>query len=228
MSQIQTLYLANHSHTDIGFTDHQDVIFRQHNEFVDSALDLIEATADYPDEARYRWTCEATGTLERWFKQASDAQRDRFRYWHERGHMDVTGMQYPHFTQNLTPEEAARTLYPIRALREEYGLRIDAGVQSDITGNPWRFADLLPAAGISFMTMAINMHRALAPEPRPGAFWWEGPSGGCLLVWNGFFYVWGARCPDRRLAVRRPIPAGSAPADRRERLVPVRLPLRGN
>ena len=63
---IETMYLANHSHTDIAFTDHQDVIFRQHEEFIDGALDLIEATADYPDEARYRWTCESSGVLERW------------------------------------------------------------------------------------------------------------------------------------------------------------------
>ena len=35
--------------------------FRQHAEFIDQALDLIEATDDYPDEAHYRWTCEITG-----------------------------------------------------------------------------------------------------------------------------------------------------------------------
>ena len=191
MSRIQTLLLANHSHTDIAFTDHQGVIFRQHDEFVDAALDLIEQTADYPDEARYRWTCEASGTLEHWFDRASEQQRDRFRDWHRRGHIDVTGLQYPHFTQAITNEQAARMLYTVRTLREEHGLTVEAGVQSDITGNPWRFADLLPAAGISFLTMAINMNRALAPEPRPRGFWWEGPAGGRLLVWNGLFYLWG-------------------------------------
>ena len=45
---IETLYVANHTHTDIGFTDHQDVCFRQHAEFVDQALDLIEATGGLP------------------------------------------------------------------------------------------------------------------------------------------------------------------------------------
>ena len=202
---IETLYLANHSHTDIAFTDHQDVIFRQHEEFIDGALDLIEATADYPDEARYRWTCESSGVLERWLSHASPGQIERFRHWHQQGCMDVTAMQYPHFTQALTNEQAARQLYTVRALREDYGLTVEAGVQSDITGNPWRFADILPAAGISFLTMAINMHRALAPEPRPGGFWWEGPAGGRLLVWNGLFYVWGrslARIGDWRFVDR--------------------------
>ena len=48
MTQIRTLYIVNHSHTDIGFTDYQDVCFRQHAEFVGQALDLIEATAALP------------------------------------------------------------------------------------------------------------------------------------------------------------------------------------
>ena len=66
MQPIKTLYLVNHTHTDIGFTDFQDNCFRQHAEFIEQALDLIEATADYPEEARYRWVCETTGPLERY------------------------------------------------------------------------------------------------------------------------------------------------------------------
>src|SRR5262245_30427638 len=54
MARIETLYVVNHSHTDIGFTDYQGVCFRQHREFVDGALDLVEATADYPEGSRYR------------------------------------------------------------------------------------------------------------------------------------------------------------------------------
>ena len=39
MPAIETLYVVNHSHTDIGFTDHQDVCLRQHREYVDDALE---------------------------------------------------------------------------------------------------------------------------------------------------------------------------------------------
>ncbi len=51
-------------------------------EFIDQALDLIEATQDYPEEARYRWICEVTGMTERWFNQAAPAQIERFKTWH--------------------------------------------------------------------------------------------------------------------------------------------------
>ena len=45
--KINTIYIANHSHTDLGFTDHQDVVMRQHVEFIDKAIELCEYTKDY-------------------------------------------------------------------------------------------------------------------------------------------------------------------------------------
>jgi alpha-mannosidase len=190
MSEIQTLYVVNHSHTDIGFTDFQDVCFRQHREFAEQALDLIEETADYPEGSRYRWTCEVTGTLLRYLRGASPEQLERFRHWHREGAIDVAAMQY-----NLTPllnvEQLCRSLYPLRELREEYGLEARAAMQCDVNGVSWLFADLLPAVGVEFLTMAVNEVRGRAPRPLPGAFWWEGPAGGRLLAWNGFHYLFG-------------------------------------
>ena len=48
MVPIKTLYVVNHSHTDIGFTDYQDLCYRQHSEFIDQAIDLFEATQITP------------------------------------------------------------------------------------------------------------------------------------------------------------------------------------
>ena len=189
MKRIETIYLINKSHTDIGFTDYQDICFRQHAEFIDQALDLIEETQDYPTEARFRWVCEATGPLMRYLDAASDATLERFRRWHDEGAMEVTAMMYPHFTQAFTIEQMTRSLYPVRDLRDKYGLTVETADQSDVTGVAWAFADLLPAIGVDFLTMSINEHRAMAPQPRPGAFWWEGPSGGRVLVWNGYHYL---------------------------------------
>ena len=73
MPAIETLYVVNHSHTDIGFTDHQDVCLRQHRDYVDDALALIEATADRPEDSRYRWTVEVTGPLLPWLREAGPA-----------------------------------------------------------------------------------------------------------------------------------------------------------
>lgn len=190
MRPIKTLYVINHSHTDIGFTDFQEVCFRQHQEFIEHALDLIEATADYPEGARYRWVCETTGPLERYLQNASPAQIERFRHWHQRGAIDVAGMQY-NLTPSLGIEQIHRSLYPVRRLREQHGLSVRSAMQDDVNGISWIFADLLPAIGIDFLTLAVNPIRGGVPKPRPGAFWWEGPAGSRILVWNGYHYLFG-------------------------------------
>ena len=190
MQPIRTLYVVNHSHTDIGFTDYQDLCFRQHAGFIDQALDLIEATQDYPEEARYRWVCEVTGMTEKYFRRASPAQIDRFKAWHERGHIDVAGMQYNH-TPMQNAEQMTRSLYPVRRLRDAFGLSISTAMQCDVNGASWLYADLLPQVGVELFTMAVNPLRGYLPKPVPGAFWWEGPAGGRVLTWNGLHYLWG-------------------------------------
>jgi alpha-mannosidase len=190
MQQIKTLYVVNHSHTDIGFTDYQDLCFQQHAEFIEQALDLIEATQDLPPEAQYRWVCEVTGMTEKFFSKASAEQIDRFKHWHERGFIDVAGMQYNH-TPMQNAEQMIRSLYPVNRLRENYGLDITTAMQCDVNGISWLYADLLDNIGIELMTMAVNPLRGYTPKPIPSAFWWEGPAGNKVLAWNGFHYLWG-------------------------------------
>ena len=190
MAKIRTIYVCNHSHTDIGFTDYQDVAFRQHGEFISTALDLIEATDRYPAAAQYKWTCETTGPLLRYLRKAGAAEVGRFRQWHKAGRIDIAAMQY-----NLTPllniEQMHRTLYPLRALHDEFGFKIESAMQDDVNGVSWLYADLLADLGIWFYTAAVNPIRGARPRPFPGAFWWEGPSGREVLAWNGYHYLFG-------------------------------------
>ncbi|MGH2562203.1 MAG: hypothetical protein ACRDJH_24345, partial [Thermomicrobiales bacterium] len=153
-------------------------------------LDLCEATVDEPVDARYRWVCEVTGMTEKYLTGATSAQVERFKTWHERGAIDVAGMQY-NLTPMLNVEQMHRSLYPVRRMRDKYGLTISSAMQCDVNGISWIYADLLPTAGIDFLTMAVNPIRGYVPKPVPSAFWWEGPAGNRLLVWNGFHYLWG-------------------------------------
>ena len=190
MGKIKTIYVCNHTHTDIGFTDYQDICFRQHAGFIDQALDLIEATDGAPTAEQYRWTCETTGPLMRYLRAASADQVGRFQHWHKQGRIDVAAMQY-----NLTPllnvEQMHRSLYPLRALRDEFGLTIESAMQDDVNGVSWLFADLLSELGVWFYTAAVNPIRGARPKPFPGAFWWQGPAGGKVLAWNGYHYLFG-------------------------------------
>ncbi len=190
MPKIKRIYLTSHSHTDIGYTDHQDTVFRQHLDFIDRAIELGEASADYPEEARYKWTCEVTAFVERYFQRRPAAQIDRFLELHRRGQMAVAGMQY-HWTPMLSTGAMLRSLLPVRRLRADYGIDISAAMQCDVNGVSWLWADLLPAIGIDTLTMSINMHRGARPQPDLNAFWWRGPGGGRLLTFNGPHYLYG-------------------------------------
>lgn len=190
MSKIDKIYLISHTHTDIGYTDHQDTVFRQHLEFIDQAIELGEATADYPEEARYKWTCEVTSFVERYFQERPDLQIDRFLELHRRGQLAVAGMQY-HWTPMLSTANMIRSLFPVQRLRDQYDLNITAAMQCDVNGVSWLWTDLLPAIGINTLTMSINMHRGRRPYPDLNAFWWESPAGNRLLTFNGPHYLYG-------------------------------------
>ena len=134
MPKINRIYLTSHTHTDIGYTDHQDTVFRQHLDFIDRAIELGEATADYPEEARYKWTCEVTAFVERYFQQRPAAQVDRFLELHSRGQMAVAGMQY-HWTPMLSTAAMLRSLLPVRRLRADYGIDITAAMHAMSTAS---------------------------------------------------------------------------------------------
>jgi alpha-mannosidase len=74
MPTIDTLYIIHHSHTDIGFTHDQPIVWDLHERFIDQALNLIDQPVDpaAPD-SHFRWTVESTAVLERWLRHASGA-----------------------------------------------------------------------------------------------------------------------------------------------------------
>jgi len=188
--KINKILICNHTHTDIGFTDYQDICFRQHCEFIEQSLDLIEKTDNYPDAAKYRWTVETTGPFLHYLRQASPSQIDRFIKWHKAGRIDVAGMQY-NFTPLLNIEQMIRSLYPVKILRDEYNITVNAAMQDDVNGISWLYADLFSMIGIEFFTIAVNPIRGARVSPFPGAFEWVGPSNQSVLVWNGYHYLFG-------------------------------------
>ena len=163
MSKIKTIYVCNHAHTDIGFTDYQDVWLPPARR-----VHRPGARPDRGDRRTIRprrsisWTCETTGPLLRYLRQAEPGRDRPLPHWHEQGRIDVAAMQY-----NLTPllnvEQMHRSLYPLRALRDEFGLTVESAMQDDVNGVSWLFADLLADA------RRLVLHRRHQPDPRRAA-----------------------------------------------------------
>ena len=89
MSNVDTLYLIHHSHTDIGYTHDQPILWELQTRFIDEVIDLAERFRDHDDDSAFRWTVETTGVLMRWLHDASDAQIDRFLALERAGRIEV-------------------------------------------------------------------------------------------------------------------------------------------
>jgi hypothetical protein len=63
-----------HTHTDIGYTRSQTEILAEHLRYIDYALDYCDATDNYPDNAKFRWTCEAACPVDEYLKAGRQAR----------------------------------------------------------------------------------------------------------------------------------------------------------
>ena len=70
-----TLFLVQHTHTDLGYTRPQTEILPDHLRYIDYALDYCDLTDDYPDEAKFRWTCEASWPVREWLDATARRQQ---------------------------------------------------------------------------------------------------------------------------------------------------------
>ena len=187
---IDTLYIIHHSHTDIGYTHDQPIVWELYRRFLDEALRLAWADHERDGDDCFRWTAETTAPLLHWLKHASPEDRARLCQLNAAGRIDVGGM-FLNITPLYDTTQLIETLRPIEQLRAEYGLRIRHAMNCDVNGQNWPLVDLLLDAGIAGFSMAINEHFGGAPFQRPNAFWWEGPSGRRILAWNGWTYAMG-------------------------------------
>jgi alpha-mannosidase len=192
MARIDTLYLIHHSHTDIGYTHDQPIVFDMHERFISEALTLAERSADSDRYGAFRWTVENTYVLNRWLQHATTAEIDRFIAMERAGRIEVTGM-FANLTPLLDTDELIESLQLLGQLRRDYGFTITSAMNCDVNGENWPLVDLLLDAGIEGFTMAINTHFGGAPLDRPNPFHWQGPSGRTILAYSGWPYDQGWR-----------------------------------
>ncbi|MBL7008326.1 MAG: hypothetical protein ISR76_04960 [Planctomycetes bacterium] len=181
-----TLHLVQHSHTDLGYTRPQTEILPDHLRYIDYALDYCDLTDDYPDDARFRWTCEAAWPVREWLRYRPAAQIERLRRRVAEGRIELTAM-FANMSELLDERGCAASLEPV-ALMREHGLPVESAMQDDVNGISWVYADLLPELGVRYLSMGEHGHRALIPFDVPTAFWWESPSGSRLLAWRPDHY----------------------------------------
>lgn len=195
-----TVHVVQRSHHDVGYTDLASLVLPEMAGYLDAAIDMAAATDDYPEDARFRLTIEQVWSLWEFLRTAPEGRREKMVELLRSGRFEMTA-----FFGNMTPElcgseTLARSLYHAARLRREYGLPpLVSAEHNDVPGLSWGQAEVLLAAGIKLFCPGLPYYwswnrelnlqsfwdeAVLFPHGTPGAFWWEAPSGGRLLLWH--------------------------------------------
>ncbi|QQA43627.1 hypothetical protein [Pelagovum pacificum] len=183
---INELLIINHTHTDIGYTDYADTLFRHQRAIIDDALDMVEREQDRPEEARFRWTCEVSAITADWFQNASGKQKARFLDLYEKGLVGAGAMPV-HWTPLISPANAIRSLKHLKTLRDE-GLDPKIAMQCDVNGLGWFWTDILIDLGVEGFLLEPNPHRGMKYNDMLRVFDWTSPSGRNLFTVHGWHY----------------------------------------
>jgi hypothetical protein len=181
--------LIQHTHTDIGYTRSQTEILAEHLRYIDYALDYCDATDSYPENAKFRWTCEAAWPVDQYLKCRPESQIERLKKRIKEGRIEVTGM---YFNFDEIPDEKilAASLAAAGRIKDK-DIPVTLAMQDDVNGIGWCLNDYFNQMGIKYLNMGTHGHRALICFDKPTMFWWESPSGKRLLTFRAEHYMTG-------------------------------------
>jgi alpha-mannosidase len=183
------IYLVQHSHTDIGYTRPQSEILAEHLRYIDYALDYCDQTDGFPDDAKFRWTCESTWVVREYLRTRPQSQIDRFKKRIGEGRIEVTGMYFN--MAEIADENIMFDFFqPLKELKD-HGIPVKTTMQNDVNGVAWCVPDYLKNTGVKYLSMGINETRSILPFSVPTCFWWEAPSGSRLLAFRSDHYMTG-------------------------------------
>jgi Glycosyl hydrolases family 38 N-terminal domain len=183
------VHLVHHSHLDIGYTDPQGRVLAEHLSYLDSTLNLVRETDDWPENARFRWSVESLWSFQQWSANRPGAavaeMVDRVR----QGRIELTAMPFNLHTETCSTDELHELLRIAHDVRNRYGLNIPVAMQTDVPGAVGGLVDVLAENGVRYLSVAHNWAGRSVPhltggQDVPRLFWWHAPSGERVLVWS--------------------------------------------
>jgi len=196
-----TVHVVQLSHHDPGYTDLASNVLLEHDEFLDRAVEMAAATADYPEDAQFRLLVEQTWSIDHYLRHAPPERAEKMLDLIRAGRVEVTALFGNMTTEICGHESLARTAYHAFRLKRLYGIPIVSAEHNDIPGLSWGLSHVLAEAGIKIFCPRLPLYwtwsggdfksfwdqDVIFPHGDarcPGAFWWEAPSGKRVLLWS--------------------------------------------
>jgi len=215
----RTIYLLPHSHVDIGYSDPQAVVEKNHWKYLEQAIDLARRTADYPVGARFKWNVEVLWAVETYLRQASPEKKRAFIDAVNKGWIGLQALPANMLTGICLPEELFRMTGFARSLARDYRLTINSAMITDIPSYSWSIVPALVQCGVKYFSSGPNYMpnlpdggdrignamKAWADKP----FYWVSPSRReKLLFWmagRGYSWFHGLNMGSLGLDKREPV-----------------------
>ena len=152
----RNIYLLCYSHNDIGYTDLQADVERKQWKNLEQAMQFIRKTADYPQDARYKWNMETIWALESYLQQASPAQRQEVFADIREGSIGLSALYANMLTGLANADEMPHFFDFARHLRSEYQLPMTTAATSDVPGFSWGLVSAMAQSGVKYFATAPN------------------------------------------------------------------------
>lgn len=193
-----TIYLANHSHVDIGYTEVQTKILEDQKKFILESMDFVEQHPEFTGDAQFCWNAEVLWAVKDFLRNADKKTRDRFFRHVRQGSIGLQALYGNELTGLCSPEEMVRLVGYAGDLAREEGVTIDTAMITDVPGWSWGTIAALAGAGVKYFDVSPNANARLCSlrrvwEEKP--FYWEAPDGkGRVLTWMatpGYYRMYG-------------------------------------
>lgn len=173
------VYLYNHSHVDIGYTNTHKNIEQLHKKNIIEGIRLAEETKSHPEGSRYIWNPEIGWPLERLWQSAPE-KRDSLVEAVKKGQLCVDASYLNLNTSTCADEELFHVFKFTREIQRLSGVPSDVFQQFDIPGISWGLIPVMAQEGVKYIISWPNSDRAgnahkYQMDGRP--FWWTGPDG---------------------------------------------------
>jgi alpha-mannosidase len=198
------VYIAPHSHADIGYTHRQWEVAERLCRNIDTALGTLETEAG----ASFSFHLDCSWPLETYLATRSERRRRQLLEQVAAGRVSVAANYADMLTQFAGLEDLIRNGEFTEGLLRPAGLRSKMAAFVDVASLSGSLPAVLQGSGVDYLVHANNQDRGPfrlnGGLDRVSPFWWLGNRGGRVLCWLAKMY-----CELRKVCGSPPLPAAA-------------------